>query len=418
MVKHGYKQTEIGEIPEDWGVEKIGAFDPFVTSGSRGWAQYYSQYGSPFVRITNMVRGSVRLDLSDLRYVDLPTLSAEGKRTALQNDDILVSITADIGICSLVNSELQAPAYINQHIALVRFNSKKIAPRFVAYYLNSRQVQKLFVRSSDQGAKTGMNLDTVRSIEFAVPQYDEQKAIADALSDTDELIASLEKLIEKKRDIKTATMQQLLTGKKRLPGFVGDWTELQFAEFTTMRSGAGFPLGLQGDVSSKTPFFKVSDFNHSENATFMRRSNNYLSEERVSQYGYKPIPENSIVIAKIGAAIFLERKRILDRKSLIDNNMMALIFEAFVANYRFLHQLLLTVKLSDLVSTTALPSLSASDIGALQISLPCLEEQAAIADVLVSMDEEIDFLGKRLTKAQAIKQGMMQELLTGRTRVV
>lgn len=396
-MKAGYKQTEFGEIPEDWDVQKFS--DSFliyaggdVPKGSLSQFQT-DKYCNPIYANAIQKRGLYG-------YTEL---------YRSKGNAITVTARGTLG-----HAEYRAEPFFPIVRLLVLEPNGSLDPRFTTYAINDRV--EFAIESTGVPQLTAPQIG---QYSIAAPaDVDEQKAIADALSDVDALIGSLEKLIAKKRDMKTATMQQLLTGKKRMPGFGGEWPELQLSEFTTMRGGAGFPLGLQGDVFSKTPFFKVSDFNHPENATFMRRSNNYLSEERISQYGYKLIPENSIVIAKIGAAVFLERKRILDRKSLIDNNMMALTFETPVANYRFLHQLLLTVKLSDLVSTTALPSLSASDVGALRIKLPSLEEQAAIADVLISMDEEIDFLEKRLTKTKAIKQGMMQELLTGRTRLV
>ncbi len=363
MVKVGYQQTEVGEIPEDWDAKSLSALCSMksgetITSASINDSADFPCYGG------NGLRGNTN------RFTHNGAFALVGRQGAL---------------CGNVQ-KVKGKFFASEH-AIVATALAGTNIDWLYYILGEMNLNQY----SESSAQPGLTVSKLLPLEIPAPKMeDEQKAIADALSDVDALIGSLEKLIAKKRDMKTATMQQLLTGKKRLPGFGGEWPELQLAEFTTMRGGAGFPLGLQGDVSSKTPFFKVSDFNHPENATFMRRSNNYLSEERISQYGYKPIPENSIVIAKIGAAVFLERKRILDRKSLIDNNMMALTFETTVANYRFLHQLLLTVKLSDLVSTTALPSLSASDVGALQIKLPSLEEQAAIADVLVSMDEEID----------------------------
>jgi type I restriction enzyme, S subunit len=101
----GYKQTEIGVIPEDWKCVELDQLNPFITSGSRGWADFYSEYGDPFVRITNMFRDSISLDLQDLRYVNLPVDANEGKRTQLYDSDLLISITADY-----VNSNLKCNA--------------------------------------------------------------------------------------------------------------------------------------------------------------------------------------------------------------------------------------------------------------------------------------------------------------------
>jgi type I restriction enzyme S subunit len=175
-IPEGYKQTEVGVIPEDWESISVGTLDPHVTSGSRGWARHYAKYGSPFIRITNLSRQSVYLDLSDLRLVDLPDGVSEGKRTELHNGDILISITADIGIIGYIDDSVPKPAYINQHISLVRFDSNKTDTKFIAYFLASENVQRLFRGATDQGAKAGLNLDTVRGLKFAFPPLPEQRA--------------------------------------------------------------------------------------------------------------------------------------------------------------------------------------------------------------------------------------------------
>ncbi|MBU6387730.1 MAG: restriction endonuclease subunit S, partial [Planctomycetes bacterium] len=202
-VKKGYKQTEVGVIPEEWDEVRFSALEPFITSGSRGWARYYSDRGELFIRITNMSRATIYLDLDDPRFVKLPTTSHEGARTCVQEGDILISVTADIGIISLVSPIVPKPAYINQHIALIRFPLRRVDSKFAAYYLASSSPQKRFRAITDQGAKAGINLATVRDIPLAVPPtLTEQEAIAGALSDADAWIESLEQLIAKKRQIK------------------------------------------------------------------------------------------------------------------------------------------------------------------------------------------------------------------------
>jgi type I restriction enzyme S subunit len=141
-VRSGYKQTEVGVIPEEWGDSALADFEPFITSGSRGWAQRYSEAGDLFVRITNLTREAIRLDLSDTKFVKVPADDAEAKRTALKVGDLLVSITADIGIIGYVDTDVPAPAYINQHVACVRLGDEAVHPRFVAYFLASEPAQR------------------------------------------------------------------------------------------------------------------------------------------------------------------------------------------------------------------------------------------------------------------------------------
>jgi type I restriction enzyme S subunit len=149
--------------------------------------------------------------------VNLPNDSSEGARTQLRDCDVLISITADIGIIGYVSESVPKPAYINQHIALVRFDSSNTNPKFVSYFLASEKPQKLFRTLTDSGAKAGMSLITVQKIHLALPPTKaEQDAIAEVLSAMDAEIALLEAKLAKYRQLKQGLMQKLLTGRIRL----------------------------------------------------------------------------------------------------------------------------------------------------------------------------------------------------------
>ena len=256
---------------------------------------------------------------------------------------------------------------------------------------------------------------------FRVPlpsTREERSAIAAALSDVDALLAKLDQFITKKRDLKQAAMQQLLTGQTRLPGFQGEWEVVKAGDIGYFRGGSGFPIKFQGMRSGAFPLFKVSDMNIEGNETFMEAANNYISEELCKQLGATLFPSESIVFAKVGAAVFLERKKILAKTSCLDNNMAAYVLDSGRAYSRFVHYLLLNTKLGSLASTTALPSLSGSVLNGIEILLPPIPEQIAIATVLSDIDAEITALEARRDKTRALKQGMMQELLIGRIRLL
>lgn len=193
----------------DWAKSTIGAFKPFVTSGSRGWAAFYADQGELFVRITNLSRDSIYLDLNDKKFVHLPSGANEGIRTQLKKTDVLVSITADIGIIGYVDERVPSPAYINQHIALIRFEQSKLFSKFVAYFLASNQAQRLFRSSTDNGTKAGMNLTTIQNIGLMVPSIGEQQRIADCLTSLDDLIAAEAQQLDTLKLHKKGLMQQL-----------------------------------------------------------------------------------------------------------------------------------------------------------------------------------------------------------------
>ena len=202
-------------------------------------------------------------------------------------------------------------------------------------------------------AQPGLNCGDIEKFIIPIPPTKaEQEAIAEALSDADALIESLERLIAKKRQIKQGAMQELLTRKKRLPGFTAEWEVTRADKIGKFRGGSGFPTRFQGATSGRYPFFKVSDMNNPGNEIFMRTSNNRISDSVRKQLGAVVFPEGSIVFAKVGAAVFLERKKILNDPSCLDNNMAAFLLEKDQVDCRFMHYMLLDTKLGALVRET------------------------------------------------------------------
>jgi type I restriction enzyme, S subunit len=412
-IPHGYKWTEIGVIPEEWDTCDIGALNPFVTSGSRGWAKYYSDRGSAFVRITNLSRETIYLDLSDLKLVNLPPDTSEGTRTQLKNGDILISITADIGIIGYVYDSLQIPAYINQHIALVRFDPSKADSLFVSYFLASKNAQRRFQDTTDTGAKAGMNLDAIRKIRLVLPPLSEQRAIAAALSDVDALIATLDSIIAKKHDIKTATLQQLLTGKQRLPGFGGEWKLKRLGDIFDKVIGGGTPSRSNPKYwGHDIPWATVKDltkFHPSE------------TQESITREGLKNsasclIPKGILIIS---TRMALGKAVIFNIDVAINQDLKALFLKQnTVAKFLYYWFEYNAPLIEDIGSGSTVKGISLMDLKKLEFHLAPLEEQIAIAAVLSDMDEEIAALDARREKTQGIKLGMMQTLLTGKIRII
>lgn len=201
----------------EWEEKRIGDLKPFVTSGSRGWAAFYSDQGSLFVRITNLTRKSIYLDLTDSKFVKLPPKANEGVRTQLKEHDVLISITADIGIIGYVDASVSSPAFINQHIALVRFETSQVCGKFASYFLASEKSQRIFHASTDIGAKAGMSLIMVQKLKIMLPSLSEQQKIADCLSSIDALITAQTKKLETLKILKKGLMQQLFPSAEPAP---------------------------------------------------------------------------------------------------------------------------------------------------------------------------------------------------------
>ncbi|MFB1478785.1 restriction endonuclease subunit S [Corallococcus sp. RDP092CA] len=197
-----------------------------------------------------------------------------------------------------------------------------------------------------------------------------------------------------------------------------DWRVVEAGTIGRFQGGSGFPIVYQGASSGDYPFFKVSDMNNEGNETFMLRANNYISESTRRRLGTKVFPPQSIVFAKIGAAVFLERKKLLAAPSCVDNNMAGFVLSDPGVDYRFVYYFFLSLKFGSLVSATALPSLSGAVLNRIKIPLPPTRaEQEAIAGTLSDADGLIESLEQILAKKRCLKQGVMQELLTSKTRL-
>lgn len=424
-MRPGYKWTDIGLIPKDWAVKSLGDLRPFVTSGSRGWATFYSDRGSLFVRITNMSRDSIYLDLENPKFVNLSAESSEGIRTQLQEHDVLISITADIGIVSYVDSRIPIPAYINQHIALVRFDKAKTCGKFVSYFLASEKPQKLFRASTDTGAKAGMSLPTIQKIEIALPILPEQRAIAAALSDMDALLGGLERLITKKRDLKQAAMQKLLTGQTRLPGFSGLWEVKRLGRVGRCLRGVTYRGDSDLSTHDTSHTKRLLRSNNVQNAIVVADEVQFVNAARVAMH--QILKKDDILICMANGS-----KALVGKAGLFSvSNGYEYTFGAFMgcfrtdsfeANPTFVFYLFQTGRYRDyinnLLAGSSINNLKPSSIESLEFSTPPVSEQTAIAAVLSDMDAELSALVARRDKTCDLKQAMMQELLTGRTRLV
>ncbi|KVR24826.1 type I restriction endonuclease subunit S [Burkholderia ubonensis] len=209
-----YKESPLGEIPREWDVTTLESVSSMVTSGSRDWARFYADSGALFVRIGNLTRDHVNFRYDSTVFVR-PPRNADGQRTRLEPGDILISITADLGIVGVVPDGI-GEAYINQHIALVRPNLAVVNSRFVGHYLASSVAQTYISKLNDAGAKAGLNLPTVRGLVTVKPKRVEQDLIAARLDEIDNRIQNAEAESAKLRELKAGLIDDLLTGRVRV----------------------------------------------------------------------------------------------------------------------------------------------------------------------------------------------------------
>lgn len=419
-VKEGYKLTEAGTIPIDWNIYSIGDMLDFQGGSQPDKNTFSSSKKLGYIRLIQ-----IRDYKTDKFLTYIPSDLA---RRFCDETDIMIGRYGPPVFQILRGIK---GAY---NVALIKvIPHTEIDKNYAYYYLKQEKlfsfIEKLSRRSSGQ---TGVDLMELRAYPLPLPNKPEQQAIAKALSDVDVLIESLEQLIVKKRHVKQGAMQELLTGKRRLPGFEVekgyrqmedgeiplDWKVVNASDIGTFKGGNGFPVVYQGNSSEKYPFFKVSDMNNLGNEILMQNANNSITETIRQRIGATVFPKHTILFAKVGAAIFLERKKLLTKDSCIDNNMAGFVIDKGV-DHNFIYHFLHSFKLSNLVSTTALPSLSGNVLNKIKILLPSnVKEQKAIASILSDMDTEVKSLEIKLEKTKKLKAGMMHELLTGRIRLV
>ncbi|WP_215755490.1 restriction endonuclease subunit S [Acetobacter sp. P5B1] len=407
-------------LPEGWKYSNLGEFASNITSGSRDWAQYYSDTGDKFVRMTNLARDGVKISENDMKFVSIPHDSTDGKRTALKNGDILISITAELGKIGLVPNGF-GTAFINQHLALVRLKTATASSTFVAYALSSKKLNQKMNSLNDAGAKAGLNLSTIRSFPILLPPLPEQKKIAAILSTWDRAIEGAEKLLANSQQQKKALMQQLLTGKKRLPGFTGEWKVNRLGEIYSSFTGLSgktkndFGSGYKY-ITYKNVFLNscvnIKDIEYVEIKT--NENQNKL------QYGDILFTTSSETPEEVGmSSVFLYGGNDIfylnsfcfgfrPKKSLVMNPN----FSQFLFRGEEIRR-----KIQLLAQGATRYNISKNKLSEISLNLPPLPEQKAIAAVLSTSDEEITALESDLARLRQEKKALMQQLLTGKRRV-
>lgn len=260
-----------------------------------------------------------------------------------------------------------------------------------------------------------LTVPQIENIEVALPDYTQQVATAEALSDIDSLLSSLQKLIEKKKAIKQGAMQELLTGKKRLPGFSGEWSKQQLGDICNIVNGGTPSTSIAEFWNGKILWCTPTDI------TSCSTKYIYTTESKITESGLKA---SSATLLPKGALLLCSRAtigevRIAGNTICTNQGFKSLVVHQNISNewlYYMVHVLKFNM-LEKAIGSTFL-EISKKDLAELDIIVPEFTEQKAIAQVLSDMDNEIELLEKKLAKYQQIKQGMMQELLTGRIRLV
>ena len=406
----GYKRSDVGAIPDDWDVLPLGKLVRSVEYGSA--AKSDVKGAVPVLRMGNLQGG--KIDWSDLVYTDDID---EIKKYTLQPGDVLFNRTNTIDLVGKTSIyEGGCPAIFAGYLIRINVVPDLLDSRFLNYILNTEFSRKYSAKVlSVAVGQANINGQKLKTYPIPLPPTKtEQEDIAQALSDVDELLVALDQIIAKKRDLKQAAMQQLLTGKIRLPGFSGEWEERRLGKIAEMGSGGtpttSVPAYYDGDI----PWVSISDMTNG--GKFISTTERNLTHAGFASCAAQMFPAGAVLYAMYASL----GECSIAAVSLCSSQAILGIRPRSTLNNEFLYYYLTSLKqiVKSLGQQGTQANLNKGMVQDFQLDLPPISEQTAIATVLSDMDAELSELEVRRDKTRNIKQAMMQELLTGKTRLV
>ncbi|MCF5142148.1 hypothetical protein GIW41_06870 [Pseudomonas sp. PA-6-1D] len=411
QVKPGYKLTEAGAIPSDWNagtlknyctrlnVGFVGTCEPFYTNETKGVM---------LIRTGNLKNESFSFE--DMKFVT-KSFHDLNKKSQVRIGDILIARHGDSGSAVLVPESIDHANTLN--IVIIRPDNAVLDNKFSAYAINSHGVKKQVIESSAGSTQSVINTKEIAKLIIPIPPLPEQRAIANALASIDALISGLDQLIIKKQDIKQATMQQLLTGQLRLPGFSGEWKVKRLGDIATLNRIHIIPSDFPSHIFSH---FSLPAFDETKHPVIESGSAIGSNKFRV--------PEGSVLVSKLNPRIpRVWMPLVISESAIASTEFLVLTAKEGVSReYLFVacsspffcDQMILSATGTTGSHQRISPAIALD----LKIATPTdVIEQSAIATVLSDMDNELTTLKSRRLKAQDLKQSMVQALLTGRIRL-
>ena len=378
-----YKQTELGLIPEDWEVKKFNKFSKFYSGGTplTSKSEYYGGE-IPFIK-----SGEIYYDRTE-QFLTQEGLNNSSAKLVYRGDLLYALYGANSGEVAI--SQLEGA--INQAILCIQQNKDEAETIYLYNYLKLEKSN--IINKFLQGGQGNLSADIIKNLQIPLPPLPEQKKIADCLSTWDSAIEKQSALINALTDRKKALMQQLLTGKKRLPGFSGEWKEVKLGEISIKKSST-----LQANsLEENNGEFKV-----------------YGASGIVANIDFYNESEEYIGIVKDGSGVGNlmlcdAKSSVLGTLDIIKNNKKSNLF--------FIYLILSKIHFEKYKVGGAIPHIYYRDYSREKINIPSLSEQTAIAEILATADRELTLQKEKLAQLQTQKKGLMQVLLTGKKRLI
>lgn len=405
MVSKGFKQTEIGLLPEEWSLEPFSDI-AILKHGFQFLEEHFTKTGIGVIKIGNLKDGC-GLNLSDLTYVQYDRIKRFDKFKLKQGDVLMALTGATLGKVCLVNTDI--PLLQNYRVGNFIPKEKTIR-KFIYQICQSAIVQQFIKDLVNSGAQPNLGKKDFDKILIPLPPKPEQEAIAKVLSDTDTLIEKLEQLIAKKRNVKTATMQQLLKPKE-------GWEVKKLGEIFSILKGKGLSKSVINEYGSYQCILYGELFTTYKEIIDEIKSRTNTYEGIKSEKGDILFPGSTTTIGidLAKSSVLMVRDVLLGGDIIILRRKSNVILPEYAVYFINVER---KKQIAEKTKGITIYHLHGKDLYDIEIQYPSISEQTRIAQILSDMDNEIEALEKKLNKYKMLKQGLMQVLLTGKIRLV
>ena len=413
MVKQEYKQTEIGMVPVKWSVSDFGSKVKIYRGGSPRPIQDYltqAQDGINWIKIGDVREGDKYFTSTEEKIIP----AGVARSRAVHAGDFILSNSMSFGRPYILNID----GCIHDGWLTIQDYEKTFSKNFLYYLLSSDSVYQQYISMAAGSSVKNLNKEKVSALVVAYPDIKEQERIADALSDIDSLIATLEKQIAPKKAIKQGAMQELLTGKRRLPGFSGEWRYFNLMKNSKVKARIGWQ-GLKKSEYLDSGYALLVTGTDFDDGRVLWDGCHYVTRSRYEQDRNIQLQNNDILITKDGSLGKAALVQGLTKPATLNSGIFVIrpLQDAYdpVFVYQILSSFVFKNFLDRLSAGSTIIHLYQKDVGKFEFLLPpTIAEQKAIAEALSEMDADIAALENKLTKYRQVKQGMMQQLLTGK----
>jgi len=415
-LKPGYKQTEVGVIPEDWRVCQLGEVCSVLRGGSPRPIENYltnREDGINWIKIGDVGAGAKYIDATSEKILQ----SGISRSRYVQPGDFLLSNSMSFGRPYILRTE----GCIHDGWLVIGDYQESFSTEYLYYCLSSNGVLSQYARFAAGSSVLNLNKDIVSKVHVAIPEPKEQRSISEVLGDLDNLLGELEELITKKRNIKQAAMQELLTGKRRLPGFEGEWEMKKLGDTASLKARIGWQGLTTAEYLDSGDFYLVTG-TEIEKGRVSWHDCHYVDEARYKQDKFIQLRPRDVLVTKDGTIGKIALVTDLPGPATLNSGIFVIRPTENSFNPEFFYYLLCSQVFSEFLGQLAAGStinhLYQKDFVSFSYRTPpANEEQAEIASTLNAIDGELIALQARLDKTREIKQGMMQDLLAGRIRL-